>query len=330
MFWIREDLIEKLNLSIDLESIQRVRKERLSILEKDSWKQKVEAIRALPDLETLKENQVDCFNDLNADAVEIGSTPLNQPVCETFEDVIRQLMPWRKGPFRLFGIDVDSEWRSNRKWDRIASSLGPLEGKRIVDVGCGNGYYMLRAAAQNPLFVLGLDPSPNFLLQFELFQKYLRNDRLQLELLGFEHLPWFRKTFDVVLCMGILYHHPNPIETLRNLRQTMRIGGTALIESQAIPGHEDIALFPKDRYAKARNVFFVPSASCLANWVSRAGFTDIELIDVSKTTDEEQRRSKHMVFESLADFLDPNDSSKTIEGYPAPHRVVIKAKRTTD
>ncbi len=55
--------------------------------------------------------------------------------------------------------------------------------------------------------------------------------------------------------------------------------------------------------------------------------TSQRIADVCVTTTEEQRRTEWMVTESLADFLDPNDRSKTVEGYPAPQRAVLIARK---
>ena len=57
----------------------------------------------------------------------------------------------------------------------------------------------------------------------------------------------------------------------------------------------------------------------------RSGYTDIELIDTSMTTVDEQITTEWMTFESLREALDPNDPTRTVEGWPAPHRVVITA-----
>ncbi|EPO9918275.1 DUF1698 domain-containing protein, partial [Escherichia coli] len=86
-------------------------------------------------------------------------------------------------------------------------------------------------------------------------------------------------------------------------------------------------LVPGDRYAQMRNVYFIPSALALKNWLKKCGFVDIRIADVSVTTTEEQRRTEWMVTESLADFLDPHDPSKTVEGYPAPKRAVLIARK---
>ena len=236
-------------------------------------------------------------------------------------------MPWRKGPFRLFGHEIDAEWRSHLKWNRVREALGDLQHRRILDVGCGNGYYMFRAAAFEPSQVIGIDPSVPFLLSFELMQRYLQLENLQYERLGVEDLEVFHRAFDVALCMGIVYHHRNPISILNRLLKTLRVGGLAIVESQTIDGNGSMALFPEDRYAKARNVYFMPTKDCLVNWVRRSGFKNVEVISHTKVTSEEQRSTEWMAYESLRDFLDPDDNSLTIEGYPAPWRTVIRGER---
>src|SRR5690606_22320977 len=99
--------------------------------------------------------------------------------------------------------------RSDFKWERVRPCIKELRGKRVLDVGCGNGYYMFRAAAEEPELVLGLDPSEAFLYQFETIQRFAGLPNLQYELLGIEELPIFDKFFDLVLCMGVLYHQRN-------------------------------------------------------------------------------------------------------------------------
>ena len=132
--------------------------------------------------------------------------------------------------------------------------------------------------------------------------------------------------FDTVFCMGILYHRISPVETLRQIRSMMAKGGELVVETLVMEGDEDTALFPQDRYAKMRNVFFIPTVPCLANWLSRAGFTNIRCLDTSPTTLAEQRKTDWVATESLADFLDPEDPEKTVEGYQAPVRSVLVAE----
>ncbi|MEC9093062.1 MAG: tRNA 5-methoxyuridine(34)/uridine 5-oxyacetic acid(34) synthase CmoB, partial [Planctomycetota bacterium] len=310
---------------VDFDKLERIRTERASVLHTKHWKQKKDQLSKIAEIKTrIGEILVNCGQEIiSCDSMN----PIQRSDLKSLEETAVSLMPWRKGPFRLFDVELDTEWRSDLKWNRIQSSLGNLRGKKILDVGCGNGYYMLRASAGHPSLVLGLDPSIPFLLQFEFIQHFTQIPHLQIELLGAENLQLFDSAFDIILCMGVLYHQKNPLQVLKNIYKAVQPGGFAVIESQIIPGCEPVALFPEDRYAKARNVFFIPTESCLLNWVKRAGFTKVETVSVEKTTVNEQRKTRWTTFESLEDFLDPSNHCKTIEGYPAPHRAAVKATR---
>ena len=323
--WQRPDIFKTKLSQVDFHQVQQIRAERRQKMERPYFQKQAAALSALPLVEELTGP---IQRDLDSPHVTIGNrSDLTEQQHELLEKAIFQLLPWRKGPFRLFGHEIDSEWNSSLKWERILPALGSLEGKQILDVGCGNGYYMFRAAYHQPRLMLGIDPSIPFFLSFELMQRYLQLPNLQYELMGVEDLNLFDREFDMVLCMGILYHHRNPIGILRRLHQTLRVGGTAIIESQTIPGKGSMALFPEDRYAKARNVYFVPTADCLVNWVRRSGYKNVEVVSHEVVTVEEQRATELAPYESLRDFLDPQDSALTIEGYPAPYRTVVRAER---
>ena len=326
LFWPRADLLEQFETDeLDLKRVQQIRGERSEKLSRAYHAAQAEKLTKLP---TAEEINKPIGRDLNADYVTIGeASDLTQMQHDLINDVLVALMPWRKGPFRLFGHEIDSEWRSQMKWNRIQEALGDLQHRRILDVGCGNGYYMFRAAAFEPSQVIGIDPSVPFLLSFELMQRYLQLGNLQYERLGVEDLEVFSNAFDIALCMGIVYHHRNPIAILNRLLTTLRVGGFAIVESQTIDVDGSLALFPEERYAKARNVYFLPTKDCLVNWVRRSGFKNVEVISHTKVTCEEQRSTEWMAYESLRDFLDPSDDSLTIEGYPAPWRTVVRGER---
>jgi tRNA (mo5U34)-methyltransferase len=103
-------------------------------------------------------------------------------------------------------------------------------------------------------------------------------------------------------------------------------GGELILENLVIDSRQNICLFPKDRYAKMRNVFFIPDLAAMESWLVRAGFADIRCVDVVKTTQEEQRNTQWIQTETLEDFLDPDDPDKTVEGYPAPVRAIFVAR----
>ena len=62
--------------------------------------------------------------------------------------------------------------------------------------------------------------------------------------------------------------------------------------------------------------------------LERCGFTDIRVVDSTRTTVEEQRSTDWMTFESLADFLSPTDHTRTVEGHPAPLRAMLLARKS--
>jgi len=268
----------------------------------------------------------DCANasiEADHDAVTI-SGDVEAP---GLQETLMAFHPWRKGPFEFFGIPIDTEWRSNIKWQRIASAID-LKQKAVLDIGCGNGYYGWRMLAAGADFVLGCDPYLLYIMQFEIVRRYVaKPERHFIVPLADTDLPPRLEAFDTTFSMGVLYHRTSPIDHLQTLAGTLKSGGQLVLETLIIESDTEDVLVPRGRYAKMKNVWFIPSVSMLTRWLMRTGFVDIEVIDISKTTDQEQRRTEMMTFESLNDFLDPTDKTKTIEGDPAPVRAVVSARK---
>lgn len=246
---------------------------------------------------------------------------------EQLRSGLAALHPWRKGPFNLFGVEIDSEWRCERKWARIERAIDPLAGRSVLDVGCGNGYYAWRLALAGAEWVLGIDPGLLFTLQYWAVARYLPERTAWVLPLALEELPEGEAGFDIVLSMGVLYHRRSPVDHLERLRQLLRPGGQLILETLVVEGDGQTMLVPPGRYAKMRNVWFIPSPAALLNLLERCGFHHAELIDISVTDSEEQRRTDWMRFESLADFLDPVAPDLTVEGHPRPRRALLVARR---
>lgn len=150
--------------------------------------------------------------DLGGDAVQIGKREdLSDQEHEQVLQVLKGFMPWRKGPFSVFDIDIDTEWQSWRKWNRLLPEMPELKDKVVADIGCNNGYYMFRMAAQAPKFVLGFEPYVHHYYTFKALNSFAGLENLSIDLLGIEHLPLFPTCFDVIFCLGILYHRPSPL-----------------------------------------------------------------------------------------------------------------------
>ena len=240
-------------------------------------------------------------------------------------ELLLGLSPWRKGPFRVGNVDIDSEWRSDLKWQRCAGAIESLEGRAVLDVGSGNGYYALQMRDAGARAVIGIDPTILYVMQFLAVRHFDGGGRVFVLPCRLDELPTEPQAFDTTFSMGVLYHQRSPLEHLRQLRGTLRTGGQLVLETLFIPGEESYACTPEDRYARMRNVWLLPTIAELTTWLRRSGFRDVQIVDESVTTTDEQRSTKWMSFESLAEALDPSDPSRTVEGWPAPRRVVAVA-----
>lgn len=240
--------------------------------------------------------------------------------------LLMKLKPWRKGPFHLHGLHIDTEWRSDFKWERLLPHISSLENRYVLDIGCGSGYHLWRMRGAGAKFVVGIDPTQLFLMQFQAIQHFIKDKNVNLLPLGVEQLPELN-AFDTVFSMGVLYHRRSPIDFLYQLKAQLVNGGELVLETLIVDGDENTVLVPGERYAKMRNVWFLPSGKAMCAWLERCGFTNVRWVNTDQTAFEEQRKTAWLDNESLADFLDPNDNNKTIEGYPAPKRAIFIANK---
>lgn len=239
---------------------------------------------------------------------------------------LQGLIPWRKGPFDFFDTHINTEWRSDWKWERVRQHID-LHGRRVLDVGCGNGYHMWRMLGDGAKMVVGVDPNWLFFCQYLALRKYIPDGNVWHLPFAFEELPEKLEGFDTVFSMGVLYHRKSPIDHLLALKDALRNGGELVLETLVVEGDAQQVLVPEDRYSQMRNVWFLPSVKALELWLKRAGFVDVRCVDITVTSTAEQRATEWMKYQSLPDFLDPNDASKTVEGLPAPTRAVLVARK---
>jgi tRNA (mo5U34)-methyltransferase len=265
--------------------------------------------------------------NIDRDTIQIGAaTDLSPTQQAQLKTELLAFHPWRKGPFNLFGIHIDTEWRSDWKWQRLQAHISPLKNRLVLDVGCGNGYHCWRMLGAGAKTVIGIDPTLINVMQFQFIKKMHGAAPVYVLPVGIEELPYGMKAFDTVFSMGVLYHRRSPIDHLLELRETLKTGGELVLETLVIEGKLGEVLLPEHRYAKMRNVWFLPSCDTLVSWLKRCGFSHIRVVNVCKTTVEEQRSTEWMTFYSLANFLDPNNAALTCEGLPAPIRALLIAQ----
>ncbi|WP_049721958.1 tRNA 5-methoxyuridine(34)/uridine 5-oxyacetic acid(34) synthase CmoB [Gilvimarinus polysaccharolyticus] len=278
-------------------------------------------------LETLKKLPHITPDSITLDENVSVTGALEQQKLTEANDALRALIPWRKGPYDIHGIKIDTEWRSDWKWQRIRKQIAPLKHRLVLDVGCGNGYHGWRMLGDGASRVIGIDPSPRFVVQFQAIKHFLgAHHPIDVLPLGIEHLPAELGAFDTTFSMGVFYHRRSPMDHLRELRATLRPGGQLVLETLIIDGKDGEVLVPEDRYAMMRNVWFLPSVPSMLSWMRKCGLRNPRVVDVCPTTLDEQRSTDWMHFHSLDKFLDPENPQRTVEGHPAPVRAVFLAE----
>jgi tRNA (mo5U34)-methyltransferase len=319
---------------VDLDSLF----EQLSCLGLESWRERLQpvlegkladgahgdlpkwrdALAALPPCAALAA-------ELDKPIVSVGPATFEPGERSRVRAVLQKLTPWRKGPFRVGDILIDAEWRSDLKWARLADVISPLENRLVLDVGCGNGYYALRMRGSGARAVLGLDPMLLTIAQHAAIRHFMPPEPVHVLPLRLHELA-AAAVFDTVFSMGVLYHQRAPAVHLAGLLEMLKPGGELVLETLLLPGQLREARTPQ-RYARMKNVWLLPTAPLLLEWLEQAGFADPRVADTSTTTTLEQRRTEWMSFESLADALDPDDPDLTVEGWPAPRRAVVICRK---
>lgn len=302
-----------------LKTLPQQIKEGLSSERFGDLPQWLEALNSLPQVQT---DKIELSNSVSLSS----SLPIDKATLSLIQTCLQSLIPWRKGPYFIHGVHIDTEWRSDWKWDRVRPHLAPLKDRVILDVGCGNGYHCWRMLGDGARQVIGIDPSPRFVVQFYMIKHFIGTAAVDLLPVGIEALPGNLQAFDTTFSMGVLYHRRSPMDHLKELKATLKPGGQLVLETLVINGAKGEVLVPEGRYAKMNNVWFLPSCDTLLSWLRKCGFHNPRVVDINQTTTDEQRSTEWMKFHSLREFLHPDNPQLTAEGHPAPLRAVFIAE----
>src|SRR5690554_1737787 len=195
----------------------------------------LEALAALPAIKTPD-------IELKTDVRVGGSDDLTARGRDELAGLLKQFHPWRKGPYHLFGIHLDTEWRSDWKWDRVRPHIQSLQGRRVLDVGGGNGYHGWRMVGDGADMVIGIDPTVVFSMQYRVLQHFIASSHHVVLPIGIEQMPEGLGWFDTVFSMGVLYHRRSPLKHLMELRGCLRPRGELVLETLIIDGNEGMSL----------------------------------------------------------------------------------------
>jgi ubiquinone/menaquinone biosynthesis C-methylase UbiE len=135
----------------------------------------------------------------------------------------RQYDDWHQ---RVFDSDPDREDEETPWYRLVLEYLGPLSGKRVLEVACGRGGFASRIASMGAV-AFGADFSGTAL---RIARKGMSHSgagaRLQLTQADAQKLPFADESFDIVVSCETIEHVPNPVSALKEMSRVCRANGS--------------------------------------------------------------------------------------------------------
>ncbi len=138
---------------------------------------------------------------------------------------------------QIWGEEID---HPRKRFEEIATAIpADLTGKSVLDIGCNAGFLAFEAKDRGADYVCGVDLKQGYIDQAR-FCAEVRNQELDFRVLSIYELESLQRSFDLVFCVGILYHCQYLLEAVE---QASRITADTLIVETAIhPAHLDLPL----------------------------------------------------------------------------------------
>ena len=211
----------------------------------------------------------------------------------------------------------------------LVAALPITAGMRILDVGCGDGFYMSLLAARlgSSGLVTGLDINPAF-LDVARKNESLRAAACDLQFVvgKLSDLPAMHEQFDLVWCAQSLYSLPEPVSSLRQMASALGPGGVlAVLENDTLhqlmlpwPSHLEIALRVAEYAANTQKSrrpekFYIGRrlpATFAAAGLEPLGFRT-QCIDRGAPLDDDLRHFLELYFRNLRDRIQDHIDAET-------------------
>jgi tRNA (mo5U34)-methyltransferase len=164
--------------------------------------------------------------------------------------------------------------------DPLAAACGgSLAGRRVLDLGCNAGFWTLHALRRGAAFVRAVDARSMHLAQAALVLEVegidaSRHALSEADLFAADWAAWGR--FDIVLCLGLLYHVDRPVELFARIAAT---GASHVVVDTALSRLPGAAFEAREeplddpRNAVGRSLVFWPTSDAVVALARHAGFT---------------------------------------------------------
>jgi tRNA (mo5U34)-methyltransferase len=163
-----------------------------------------------------------------------------------------------------------------------------MNGKRVLDIGCSEGFFSFEAERRGAREVIAVDSSPDSVRRFNICRSALGSKATAFLTSVYDLNPRGFGTFDVVMFFGVLYHLRHPLLALERIARVCTgslLMQTANYEDPAF-GDQAFAKFhpfgiesgPKEAPLFDPTVFWLPNAACVRDMLRHAGFVSIKCL----------------------------------------------------
>ena len=162
-----------------------------------------------------------------------------------------------------------------------------LTGKRVLDIGCAEGFFSFEAEKRGAREVIGIDSFPDSVRRFNIVKDARQSAATAFLMNVYDLEPKRLGTFDLVLFYGVFYHLKHPQYALERIHSVCAgdlLFQTYMLEEPTVKGTPWARYYPHGMMSGKENELFDPtifwlfnSACCLA-MLDSVGFVDSEVI----------------------------------------------------
>jgi len=179
-----------------------------------------------------------------------------------------------------------------------------LSGKKVIDVGAWDGFFSFEAERRNAKSVLAVDTvmwkeHPTFNVQknrkvmhtgkkgFNFAHKILKSkvNSEEIEVMDLRTTNSIYGKFDLVLCLGILYHMEDPLGMCKVMYDICKKGGLLILETHIDMNKIDypvMAFYPGKECNNDAGTWWGPNARCVEAMLKVAGFSEVQRVFENK------------------------------------------------